>query len=253
MNGPFPHGKKLLLFLGLNLLDLALTRWLIHPGYAEFREVNPLASWVLRGGGWAGLASFKLAMMVVAAALFVVISRYRPRAGSRALDVSCVAVGVVVLYSGYLAASNGGAVADLDRQQHASEKLQQKSREAAADRAALEALAKDLAAGRSTLSEACARWRSRQPADPTWLPRLRAALGRESDDECLAIMLVRNAVISLGHDPAAARALFDHLAQDFRTAFGHPPPESPFRSDPEFPAGTDDRPAAVVSDLFPPP
>jgi uncharacterized protein DUF5658 len=239
-----PHGRKLLLFLGLNLLDLALSRWLIHPGSPELREVNPVASWALSGGGWAGLASFKLAMVLLAATLFIVISHYRPGTGARVLNLSCLAVGVVVVYSGYLVASNGVAVADLDRKQKEDEELQQEFRKAAADRAVLQGLAGDLAAGRCTLTEASAHWRRCKAADPIWLPRLRAALGRNSDAECVALVLIRHAVFSVESDPAAARLLVDRMAADFEKEFGTPLPNGE-------PVGA--HPGNPVSDLLPPP
>ena len=254
MNAYFPHGKKLLLFLGLNLLDLALTRWLIHPGSAELREMNPVARWALSGGGWAGLVSFKLAMVLLAASLFVVISRSRPGTGARVLDLSCLAVGLVVLYSGYLVASNGTAVADLDRQRKKDEELQQVTRKAAADRAVLEGIARDLAAGRCTLAEASAHWRRCKADDPTWLPRLRRALGNDSDAECVALILIRHAVYAGKRDPAAARQLADRLGADFAWEFGHPSPESPLQGPALFgEASAEDPPKTSVSDLLPRP
>ena len=213
------------MFLGLNLLDLALTCWLIRPGSAELREVNPIAGWCLRGWGWAGLASFKVAMVVLATGLFVVIARYRPGTGVRIVNMSCLAVGLVVVYSGYLIASNGQAVVEMRRQEEKEEQLLQRGQQILADRAVLHGLARDLAARRSTLPEACARWRQYKPDDPVWLRRMHANLGCQSDGACIAIVLMRNAVEAVEKDPTAARRLAGRLAAEFEAQFGSPAPE----------------------------
>ena len=248
-----PHGRKLLLFVGLSLLDLALSRWLIRPGYAELDEGNPIARWVLSGSGWAGLVSFKLAMVAVATLLFVVISRYRPRSGARALNLSCLAVGLVVLYSGYLIASNGEALADVHREEAKHVRLERESAKVREARVALERLAGDLAADRCTLAEACALFRRYKGDDAAWLSNLHRTFRRDSDEECLAVILMRHAVYSVPNDPAAAGRLADRLAIAFERQFGSPAPD--LRSL-DTPRGYD-RPAAPLpsrldSNLFAP-
>jgi hypothetical protein len=215
-------GGRLLVFLGLSLLDLALTRWLIQPGSAELREVNPIARWCLSSGGWAGLASFKLVTVALALGLFVLIARFRPGTGARVVNVSCLAVGLVVAYSGYLLASNRTAVAEIHRQADKAEQLQREWRKDREEQAVLEALAADLAAGRCTLAEACRRWKGCQAEDPARLRCLRAVLHRDSDEECAALVLMRHAVFSVRNDPEAARGLADRLGDDFEREFGSP-------------------------------
>jgi hypothetical protein len=97
-----PHLWKLLLFAGLNFADLLLTWNLVSHGEGDIYEGNPIAQSWLTLYGWAGLALFKLVVVLVVASLVFIISRYRPRLGGLVLGFGCCAVCVVVAYGCYL-------------------------------------------------------------------------------------------------------------------------------------------------------
>jgi hypothetical protein len=62
-------------------------------------ESNPIAEAWLSSYGWAGLALFKLAIILVVATLAAVVSLSRPRTGGHILTFACLAVASVVGYS----------------------------------------------------------------------------------------------------------------------------------------------------------
>jgi hypothetical protein len=97
-----PHLWKLLLFGILNFADLLLTWNLVSHGQGDFYESNPVAQSWLTLYGWAGLAAFKLGIVVVVAGLVFIISRYRPRLAGLVLGFGCCAVCLVVGYGCYL-------------------------------------------------------------------------------------------------------------------------------------------------------
>src|SRR5262249_51842731 len=66
---------------------------LIQHGGGQFYESNPVAAWCLRCGGWAGLAGFKAASVLLAATLAVAVARSRPRAAGRLVGLGGAAVG----------------------------------------------------------------------------------------------------------------------------------------------------------------
>lgn len=96
------HGGKLFLFSLLSLADLGLTLHLLRQSGGRVYESNPVAGAWLDAFGWAGLVGFKVMMVLLVAGLCAVISRYRPAAGGRVLNLGCLATGTVVAYSFFL-------------------------------------------------------------------------------------------------------------------------------------------------------
>ena len=185
--GRLPHPRKLVLFATLSLADLALTRFLLERAGGSAYESNPVAAWWLSSFGWPGLAGFKLAVILLAAALAVIVSRRRPRAGGRVLAFGCSALLAVVLYSGALAGGAGAGddeptEADL-RQGAELDGVSQAVRRRLAER---ERLAGDVIAGRLTLLEAAARFRDLDEQNPgfDW-GIFRSTYAGASDDERL--------------------------------------------------------------------
>jgi hypothetical protein len=188
--------SKLYIFSLLNLADLFLTVQLLRQSNGEVYESNPLANWWLTHHGWMGLVLFKLVVVLSAAALFVVIACYRPRAGRRAILLACGILAAVVLYSGLLLCSlhlntDKSLAQDLREAQAATQrcqKLLQDIREYAALR---DQLSKELLAGRYTLKEASARLAlTPRGQDPFWLKLLHAEYRGYSDQECRAADLL---------------------------------------------------------------
>ncbi len=218
-----PHRRRLLLFLLLNLLDLLLTWRLLQPGAVS--EGNPVANWWLLSYGWPGLIGFKAAMVLLSAGLLTVVARRRPLAGSRALNVACVAVGAVVLYSACLLGRHHESIAALRqaRQQEAeADRKGARLREFAAFQKRLDA---DLLSRRCSLGEAVARLaHTEQARDRAWRVTVRQSCPCPSEEECLAAYVLRHAVMSKSDDPAAARRAARRLKAEYRTTFGAPPP-----------------------------
>lgn len=89
----------IVLFAGLSLADLSLTRIILHDGGGAAGEVNPFARAWLEQHGWAGFATFKIAAMLLVMAITVFLFLSAPRWGRRVLAFACLSVGSVVLYS----------------------------------------------------------------------------------------------------------------------------------------------------------
>jgi hypothetical protein len=99
------HPVRLSLFVILSVADLCLTYALILHGDGEVYESNPIAEAWLSSYGWAGLALFKLAIILVVATLAAFVSLSRPRTGGHILTFACLAVASVVGYSIHLSIS----------------------------------------------------------------------------------------------------------------------------------------------------
>ena len=93
------HSGKLLLFALLSLADLILTLHLLQRPGSQVYESNPIANAWITSFGLAGLACYKILMVMTVASLCVIISRYRPCVAGRILQLGCAATGMVVLYS----------------------------------------------------------------------------------------------------------------------------------------------------------
>jgi hypothetical protein len=220
------HPRKLLLFTLLSLSDLGLTLLLLRHGGGAVYESNPVAGWWLAAYGWVGLAAFKAGTVLVVAALAVVVSRSRPRAGGAVLGFGCSALALVVGYSCYLA-NCGSALAEGEGMEDLATLLQsQASIEVELSkgleyRALLDRLTADLVAGRCCLAEATTQLAGAARArDPNWLHRLREEYGARSDKEGLAGNLIVQSLTQCSDDPAATVRLAHRLRHEFRAAFG---------------------------------
>jgi hypothetical protein len=100
------HLGKLTVYVALSFADLFLTYTLLHKTDGAY-EGNPIANAWLAAYGWAGLAAFKLAAMLLVTAVAVYVSIYRPQIAGRLLGFACCAVAFVVLYSCWLANAYG--------------------------------------------------------------------------------------------------------------------------------------------------
>src|SRR5436309_8642359 len=98
------HRFQFLLFVLLSLADLGLTLHLLAQGKGRVYEGNPLASLWLDRHGSLGLTLYKALSVLVFVLAVLTISRRNPRTGGRVLVFGCVAVGLVVCYSGCLLA-----------------------------------------------------------------------------------------------------------------------------------------------------
>ena len=97
------HPVRLTLYAVLSAADLGLTYALIRHGDGDVYESNPIADAWLNAYGWAGLAVFKLVIVLLVAALAAFVSLSRPRTGGHILTFACLAVAIVVGYSVRLA------------------------------------------------------------------------------------------------------------------------------------------------------
>lgn len=102
MSANLLHPVRLTLYSLLSIADLGLTYALIQQGNGEVYESNPIAEAWLNSYGWTGLALFKLAIILIVAAVAAIVSRSRPRTGGHILTFACLAVALVVGYSLHL-------------------------------------------------------------------------------------------------------------------------------------------------------
>jgi hypothetical protein len=231
---------KFYLFGLLNLADLFLTVQLLRQSDGEVYESNPVANWWFAHWGWAGLIGFKLAVVLFAVALLMIVIRYRPRAGRRAMLLACGLVGVVVLYSGYLLCSlnlNADAWEGTDlREANAATKQVETSMETVrAHRIVRDQLCGDLLTGRCNLKEAVNRiTHTARGRDPRWLDLLRRTYPECSEQGCHAADLL-NTTLDQITNTADKEQVRLRLARDFRSWFGSVsfarPPAGNFRVD----------------------
>lgn len=99
MPSPFLRSRAVVCLVLLSLADLLLTAWLLGTNGAVVREANPVAAWCLRRCGWVGLIALKVALLMVACGVLVVVASRRPRTARRVLVLGCAVQIAVVLYS----------------------------------------------------------------------------------------------------------------------------------------------------------
>jgi hypothetical protein len=225
MSRNLPHRRKLYLFVLLSLADLFLTWCLLHQDQGPFFESNPVAGWWLQRHGWLGLVAFKAATVLVAAALLVVVSRYRPRTAGNALVLACALVGGVVFYSCYLAQANASTTAEVRSLLEDHERLEALGNRLRAYVALRERMIDEIIAGRFTLSAAAEQliWMERC-RDPRGMCFLRACYAGYSLKECVAAQLMVTSVERLQGDRPAAQRLGQQLDDEFQTSFGQSSP-----------------------------
>jgi hypothetical protein len=213
------HPRKLFVFAALSLADLGLTAFLLQRGEGRAYESNPVAAWWLERFGWAGLAGFKTALVLLAAAAALLVSRRRPQVGGRIITFACSVLSAVVLYSACLV-TRVAAEADSERAA-----LTQAERQRAglvdSDRRILERiaakgrLAEEVAEGRLGLLEAAARFRDlneRSHVGDEESYRLNYPGGSAEERSCREVIsYVREALDCRRGDPAVVARLETEL------------------------------------------
>jgi hypothetical protein len=222
---PF-HSWKLALFTLLSLADLSLTWYLLRHSDGAIYEGNPVARQFLDTYGWAGLAAFKAAAVLLCAGVCLTIARRRPRTAGRVLAFGCATLTGVVLYScclsGWVLFQQEPAVAALEEQDR---QLDCRLRNGQEYHLRLNRLSEDLIAGRRTLPEAVRLLgETAKGRDEVWLASLRDNFNSRSDEEALAANLFHYSVLSCRDVPARAWEVAGRLEVAFRAAFGTLPP-----------------------------
>jgi hypothetical protein len=217
------------LFVCLSLGDLALTSHLLAPRDGQIFEANPIARWWLDGFGWAGLAGFKVAMVLLVCGLALAISRYRPSAGRRLITFACSTVAAVLAYSVCLAGTGGA--------RHLWEEtrtLNQRSQDGRYFLVRSAQLSKALVEGRCTLAEAVRELAPlpRSHEFVSYIKRRYRCRGL-SRAEWMAVSLLDDAREIVRDQPERAQ-IEQRLRSDFRAVFGKSAPEllTPFHSQP---------------------
>jgi hypothetical protein len=187
------------LLVVLGLTDLALTCYLLRTERGHVYESNPVAQWWLAHWGWAGLAGFKLAVLLLVMTAASLIGRHRPRTAAHVLTFACGATALVVGYSCTLlgtARTQGQALTREDEVRIETEaaQLDAQVQELQAYYKLRDQLAEDLNAGRDSLDALVTRLQATPKVqDPAWLKLLRLAHPGRSDRESLAALIVYQA------------------------------------------------------------
>ncbi len=218
-----PHRGKLLLFALLSLADLALTKALIQQGLGQVYEANPVAAWCLWHHGWAGLAAFKVLLVLSASGLSTLISLRRPGAGGRLLALGCAATAAVVLYSGYLAVSCAGPLDELRGALEDQDRVDAGVARNAKFWLLLERVGDDLAGDRRSLAEALAELEAAAQRQPDWVMAMQCYHPDRPPRQLLALCLM-NRCVSSRTSAKEALAAARRLDGAFRSLFGVPPP-----------------------------
>lgn len=103
----------LAVFAALSATDFMQTFALVETTGGRVVEGNPVAAEWLDRYGWAGLAAFKAASVLVVCGVIALLARHRPPAGALVAAVGCLALVSVTTYSHNLLASTPPAD-DLD-------------------------------------------------------------------------------------------------------------------------------------------
>jgi hypothetical protein len=187
-------------------------------------ESNPLADWFLQSYGWAGLAVFKGLTVLLAAGIFVVVARYRPRTGAGVLNCACGLVGLVVFYSCLLV---WFPATDPERAaiQEFSRRLDEQAQECRNRQDLMLRLGKDLVDRRRTLAGAVeAMHQAKLADDPIMLKALQTHYADRPEPQGMALYLAQFAVDLVGTDRTAAVRVARRLEKEFRMTFRSPAP-----------------------------
>jgi hypothetical protein len=213
------------LFAVLSLTDLALTCFLVGRSGGGAYEWNPVASWWLVRFGWAGLAGFKLSIVLLVAVLTLVISWHRSRTAGRVLGFGCAVLLAVILHSGLLVP---GVLADADhigRLEGQTQLLDRQLVRASAYSNLIHELGKDLVSGRRSLVEALELLSTAEQAhDPEWLWTMARRYPGLTKRELLAARLIQEAVRSATGGLYESGQVYRELNAQFRSCFGRSAP-----------------------------
>jgi hypothetical protein len=220
-----PHRRKLVLFILFSVIDLVLTWRLLDRPDPLVYEINPLARWSLERLGWAGLVSFKMGLVSVAALATVLVARRRPRVAGHILTFGCSAAVLVVGYSLAVGWSTQhmqdahlleAEKAHFDRQDDDLRKRNEY-------RAVLDRVAAEVAEDRCALNEAVKQLLDTERGrDRAWLSDLAQRQPNISPEASVAIQVILMAVDSRRDKPAQSRALAARLDDELRAHYGSP-------------------------------
>jgi hypothetical protein len=178
------------LFVALALADLLMTSYLLGAAPEQFYESNPVARWCLSHGGWAGLAGFKVATVLLALAAVAVVARRRPRVAGCVLRLACGATALVVVYICGLAF----VARDLPSQKALTEqgrRIDEQLRPVQAYCRVMDRLTKDLCSVPCAVGEAVACFAAtNHTGSRAWSATLRDQYPGNSDAERLAALLL---------------------------------------------------------------
>ncbi|MCC6419748.1 MAG: hypothetical protein IT429_16060 [Gemmataceae bacterium] len=216
------------IFAGLSALDMLLTWWLLETPGDCFYEANPLAGWVLKGYGWAGMGLFKLACAGSVLGAIVFLRRHRPTAARRVLALGCPVLGLVVGYSVFLLLANRADCRDLHKAHDRTADLTVQFHERENYKNRLYQMARAIAVREISLAQATRELQHylttiRYDA----LYPLRVMFDDIPDEACLAAALIREVGFVVADHPHLARkSLLPPLRADFGSIYGQPLPAS---------------------------
>jgi hypothetical protein len=219
----------LVLFGVLGTADLVLTAWLLRQHEGGVYEANPVARWLLETCGWPGMILLKLASVLLAGGVCLILWRRRPQLGRRVFAFACGITGIVVGYSGCLAValeadSSLDAAAEARAMQAQRQHLDDRLAAQVEYQAVLTAVCQDLVDGNCGLAAAVARLQdTTQGRDPGWMKSLHVFWPDNTDAECLALSLLRHVSLLAKDDTTTA----GRLTGEYRELFGYDIPQVP--------------------------
>jgi hypothetical protein len=226
MQTRFPRWK-LALFAVLSLCDFVITYLLISRSQGQVYESNPVADQWLQQGGWVGLASFKVAIVVAVSAIATYIYYRRPRIAHDLLAVACGAVVVAVVTGSSIAMTkaetpnaNGEAWNQRVTARMPNMVLLATSKDY---QAALEESSFGLSSGSTDLAHTVAELeKSNRAHDAKWLESLRKAYPGIEDRALFAADLMQH-TIGMRIRTVKVRELASRLEREFIALYGIEP------------------------------
>jgi hypothetical protein len=222
------HRLKLALFGVLSLLDLGMTWLLLENSEGRIYEGNPIAGWWLATLGWAGLAAYKLGLVLVVGAAMLVVARRQPNTAGRFLTLACLIVGGVLVHSWSLTAaaaelSDGPSLGWEEQRASRFERVAERNR---AYHVLLARLGEEVTAGRRMLHEAIMELaESDKGRNIQWQEQLQRTYPGRSVAECLAISFSRYVIVGvLRAGPDETRRVSVRLQAEYEALFGSQSP-----------------------------
>lgn len=230
MLSTLPHARKLFIFLALSVADLGLTWHLLGNSSGQIGEANPLANWLLSHGGWAGLAVFKAATVLVVVGAAMGVELRRPAGGGFVLGLACGALTLVVGWSVALSVSLATRTAGLIDPEvtglmREEDQIDRNLSMASAYRDELFRLSGELAEARISLADAVGQiTRTERAGDPGWQKTLRELFPLPTLHQSLAAHLIHHAQAGIkAVDPDRAAVVARRLEGEFYETYPSPP------------------------------
>jgi hypothetical protein len=178
------------LFIALGVADLVATTYLLWATPGRFYESNPVARWWLDRWGWAGLAAFKAATVLLALASVAVVARRRRRVAGYLVGFACGVTALVVAYSCGLAFA-GSRLPEYEAQVERGRRIEEQLRSLREYGHVVVSLGDDVRTGRRSVEEAAdALAKTELARNPTWLAGLRCQFPGRTDTERMAALLL---------------------------------------------------------------